>query len=112
MLVCVCVCVLQNSGSQGNEEELRDRISIRSNVTAALASLNISSVKEVAQLSAALQQCVVGPGSCLFSPDCHSRGGRQAPCFEESPFSSASLSSLSASVFPCTRLKMCPFGWV
>uniref|UniRef100_A0A8C0GYM7 Polycystin 1, transient receptor potential channel interacting n=1 Tax=Chelonoidis abingdonii TaxID=106734 RepID=A0A8C0GYM7_CHEAB len=58
----------QNSGSQGNEEELRDRISIRSNVTAALASLNISSVKEVAQLSAALQQCVVGRGSYLFSP--------------------------------------------
>uniref|UniRef100_A0A8C0IRQ0 Polycystin-1 n=1 Tax=Chelonoidis abingdonii TaxID=106734 RepID=A0A8C0IRQ0_CHEAB len=53
---------------QGNEEELRDRISIRSNVTAALASLNISSVKEVAQLSAALQQCVVGRGSYLFSP--------------------------------------------
>ncbi|XP_030390199.1 polycystin-1-like isoform X4 [Gopherus evgoodei] len=52
----------QNSGSQGNEEELRDRISIRSNVTAALASLNISSVKEVAQLSAALQQCVAFPG--------------------------------------------------
>uniref|UniRef100_A0A8C4YMI3 Polycystin 1 n=1 Tax=Gopherus evgoodei TaxID=1825980 RepID=A0A8C4YMI3_9SAUR len=73
---------------QGNEEELRDRISIRSNVTAALASLNISSVKEVAQLSAALQQCVVGHGSYLFSPACHSRGGRQAPCFEESPISS------------------------
>lgn len=58
------VCVLQNSGSQRNEGELRDRISIRSNVTAALTSLNISSVKEVAQLSAALQQCVVRPGSC------------------------------------------------
>uniref|UniRef100_A0A8C8VMG7 Polycystin 1, transient receptor potential channel interacting n=1 Tax=Pelusios castaneus TaxID=367368 RepID=A0A8C8VMG7_9SAUR len=47
--------------------ERSDRISIRSNVTAALASLNISSVKEVAQLSAALQQCVVQPCSCLFS---------------------------------------------
>uniref|UniRef100_A0A8C3SV84 Polycystin 1, transient receptor potential channel interacting n=1 Tax=Chelydra serpentina TaxID=8475 RepID=A0A8C3SV84_CHESE len=53
---------------QDNEEELRDRISIRSNVTAALASLSISSVKEVAQLSAALQQCVVGPGFYLLFP--------------------------------------------
>uniref|UniRef100_A0A674JJH7 Polycystin 1, transient receptor potential channel interacting n=1 Tax=Terrapene triunguis TaxID=2587831 RepID=A0A674JJH7_9SAUR len=44
------------------------RAQLRSNVTAALASLNISSVKEAAQLSAALQQCVVGPGSYLFSP--------------------------------------------
>uniref|UniRef100_A0A7M4E2W2 Polycystin 1, transient receptor potential channel interacting n=1 Tax=Crocodylus porosus TaxID=8502 RepID=A0A7M4E2W2_CROPO len=50
-------------------EELRDRISIRSNVTMAVASLNISSVKDVAQLSAALQQCVVGPtfAFCLCS---------------------------------------------
>ncbi|EMP42502.1 Polycystin-1 [Chelonia mydas] len=61
----------QNSGSQGNEEELRDRISIRSNVTAALASLNISSVKEVAQLSAALQQCVAFPGE--LSPESQAR---------------------------------------
>ncbi|KYO31114.1 hypothetical protein Y1Q_0016466 [Alligator mississippiensis] len=51
----------QNSGSQGDEEELRDRISIRSNVTMAVASLNISNVKDVAQLSAALQQCVAVP---------------------------------------------------
>ncbi|XP_073166530.1 polycystin-1-like isoform X4 [Lepidochelys kempii] len=61
----------QNSGSQGNEEELRDRIAIRSNVTAALASLSISSVKEVAQLSAVLQQCVAFPGE--LSPESQAR---------------------------------------
>ncbi|XP_060127847.1 polycystin-1 isoform X6 [Zootoca vivipara] len=42
-------------------KELRGRISIRSNVTAALASLNISSVKDVAQLSAALRACAAFP---------------------------------------------------
>ncbi|XP_062977569.1 polycystin-1-like [Elgaria multicarinata webbii] len=42
-------------------KELRDRISIRSTVTAALTSLNISSVKDVAQLSAALRACVAFP---------------------------------------------------
>ncbi|KAM7146056.1 polycystin-1-like isoform 2-T3 [Macrochelys suwanniensis] len=61
----------QNAGSQDNEEELRDRISIRSNITAALASLSISSVKEVAQLSAALQQCVAFPGE--LSPESQAR---------------------------------------
>uniref|UniRef100_A0A7M4E2Y0 Polycystin 1, transient receptor potential channel interacting n=1 Tax=Crocodylus porosus TaxID=8502 RepID=A0A7M4E2Y0_CROPO len=60
-----------NQVRAGDEEELRDRISIRSNVTMAVASLNISSVKDVAQLSAALQQCVVGPtfAFCLW-PGC------------------------------------------
>ncbi|XP_048343368.1 polycystin-1-like [Sphaerodactylus townsendi] len=47
-------------GNQGDTKELRDRISIRSNVTAVLASLNVSSVKDVDQLSAALRACVVG----------------------------------------------------
>uniref|UniRef100_K7FA56 Polycystin 1, transient receptor potential channel interacting n=1 Tax=Pelodiscus sinensis TaxID=13735 RepID=K7FA56_PELSI len=60
----------QHSGSQG-EEELRDRIGIRNNVTAALASLRVSSVKEVAQLSAALQPCVAFPGE--LSPESQAR---------------------------------------
>ncbi|XP_054832280.1 polycystin-1-like [Eublepharis macularius] len=48
-------------GKQVGMRELRDRISIRSNVTATLASLNVSSVKDVDQLSAALRACVVFP---------------------------------------------------
>ncbi|XP_029456465.1 polycystin-1-like isoform X2 [Rhinatrema bivittatum] len=49
----------QDSGDSG--KDLEDRMSIRSNITAALTSLKIASVKDVTQLSAALAQCVVIP---------------------------------------------------
>ncbi|XP_058845967.1 polycystin-1 isoform X1 [Acipenser ruthenus] len=50
-----------NQNRNVSEEELGDRISIRSNITRALTSLNISTVQDVVQLSAALAQCVVVP---------------------------------------------------
>lgn len=61
----------QNAGSGGpsGDSDIADRISIRSNITEALTSLKISSMKDVTQLSAALSQCVTVPeemthGSC------------------------------------------------
>ncbi|XP_030064193.1 polycystin-1-like [Microcaecilia unicolor] len=52
-------------------KDLEDRMSIRSNITVALTSLKIASVKDVTQLSAALAQCVVSPEELTL--DSHAR---------------------------------------
>nr|XP_033817429.1 polycystin-1-like isoform X2 [Geotrypetes seraphini] len=63
----------KDSGGSRNDswKDLEDRMSIRSNVTTALASLKIASVKDVTQLSAALAQCVVSPEE--LTSDSHAR---------------------------------------
>ncbi|XP_069510961.1 polycystin-1-like [Ambystoma mexicanum] len=50
-----------DGGGPSSENDREDRLSIRSNVTEALTSLKIGSVKDVTQLSAALSQCVAVP---------------------------------------------------
>nr|XP_014345291.1 PREDICTED: polycystin-1-like [Latimeria chalumnae] len=50
-----------NQNSENSYEQLDDRISIRSNITLTLTSLNISTMEDVTQLSAALAQCVAVP---------------------------------------------------
>ncbi|XP_069057848.1 polycystin-1-like [Pleurodeles waltl] len=49
------------SGGTSHNSDIEDRISIRSNITEALTSLKISSMKDVTQLSAAISQCVTVP---------------------------------------------------
>ncbi|XP_039595651.1 polycystin-1 isoform X2 [Polypterus senegalus] len=50
-----------NKKTSMTEDDLGKRISIRSNITKALTSLNISTAQDVTQLSAALAQCVAFP---------------------------------------------------
>uniref|UniRef100_H3B277 Polycystin 1, transient receptor potential channel interacting n=1 Tax=Latimeria chalumnae TaxID=7897 RepID=H3B277_LATCH len=52
---------LKKKNSENSYEQLDDRISIRSNITLTLTSLNISTMEDVTQLSAALAQCVAVP---------------------------------------------------
>ncbi|GCC34843.1 hypothetical protein chiPu_0013320 [Chiloscyllium punctatum] len=50
-----------NQCSRHREQDLKDRITIRSNITRALISLTVTTLEDVSQISAALAQCATFP---------------------------------------------------
>ncbi|XP_048411204.2 polycystin-1 [Stegostoma tigrinum] len=57
----VTVISALNQYSRHREHDLRDRITIRSNITQALTSMTVATLEDVKQISAALAQCVAFP---------------------------------------------------